>query len=364
MIESVQSGYQAQAVRNYSRASNPEAVRSSSQGDSVSLSDAGRLMSSFFAGLGIDNPDGGPVTMNQLESALESKRDKLKGDVRALFQENGISSWPAVQLTTDAEGSVRVKGDHPQKDEIEALFEANPELANDFRGVSGLASTVDAAREHEAFAALYQDDPEAAVAKYGHLFDGVDSEKEFVLTVGASEAEEAMRADIQAVRDREVSEWENDGSVGAMSPETAAAFEAAVADMPAPAEMVVLPEPEEFNPQTGGKLDFDSPNKQPHGGVNFSKLTRSDLRDWVNTEIKLGYMTVEEGLPLMAMTMKISAETGQPVDIESDKQRYDFIGIAKAGLAEALERGDDKTAEKLRSALDFMGVRGDRQTEA
>ena len=375
MIESVQGGYQAQAVRNYSRTTNVEAVRSSAQGDSVSLSDAGKLLSSFFSGFGIDNPDGGTITVDEAEAALERKRDKLEDDVNALFLENGVSLSPEIKLTTDGAGQVRVQGDHPQKDEIEALFEDNPELANDFRAVSGLASHVEAAREHMDFAALYRQDPETAVARYGRLFDGTEDDGEFVLTIGEPVAGIDRLADAQAVRDREVSEWKDDGSITAMTPESAAAFLASMGDgwspgapefQESPADEVVdgaLPDTERVLPQMPTSLDFDSPNKQPHGGVNFRSLTRSELRDWVNTEIKLGYMTVEESTPFVSMTVKISAETGQPVDIENDRERCDFIGIAKTGLAAALERGDDATAEKLRSALDSMGVRGDRQTE-
>ena len=364
MIESVQGGYQAQAVRNYSRTSNPEAVRPSAQGDSVSLSDAGKLLSSFFSGFGIDNPDGGAITVDEAEAALGRKRDKLEGDVRSLFLENGISLSPEVELTTDGAGKVRVQGDHPQKDEIEALFEDNPDLANDFRAVSGLADHVAAAREHEAFAALYQQDPEAAVAKFGHLFDGIKDEDDFVLSIGESaasaegEAGIEKLADAQELQDRDVSEWESDGPAKAMTPEEIAAFVAAAGAAPSPESPtdVVLPDPEDFNPQTDGKLDFDSPNKQPHGGVNFTDLTRWELRDWVNTEIKLGYMTVEESMPFMAMTVKISAETGQPVDIETDKERCDFIAMAQGGVEGALERGDLAVADRLRAALKMMGA--------
>ena len=369
MIESVQGGYQAQAVRNYSRTSNPEAARPSAQGDKVSLSDAGRLLSSFFSGFGIDKPGGGAITLAEAEAALERKRDKLEGDVSSLFLENGVPLTPEVELTVDGAGKVCVRGDHPQKDRIEALFEDNPELANDFRAVSGLSSLVDAAKEHEGFAALYRQDPEAAVAKYGHLFDGIGDRNDFVMVIGESaasaegetEAGIERRVDAQALQDQDVSQWEGDDSVVAMSPEAAAAFEASAGDASSPGAPVfptemLLFDPESLIPQTPDSLDFDSPNKQPHGAVVFSKLTRWELRDWVNSEIHLGYMTVEESKPFVAMTVKISDETGLPVDIETDKKRYDFIAMAQGGLEGALSRGDEDAAERMRATLKMMGV--------
>jgi hypothetical protein len=358
MIESVQGGYQTQAVQYYSRTSNPETVRPSAQGDKVSLSDAGRLLSSFFSGFGIDKPGGGAITVAEAEAALGRKRDELENDVRSLFLENGVPLSPEVELTCDGAGQVRVRGDHPQKDEIETLFEDNPELANDFRAVSGLSSHVDAAREHQGFAALYRQDPEAAVARYGHLFDGIEDQDDFVMAIGESaapaeggtEAGIERQADAQALQDREVSRWEGDGSVRGMTSEAAAGFQASAGEAPSPGSEppldAVLPEPEEFNPQTDGKLDFDSPNKQPHGALNFSNLTRQELRDWINSEIHSGYMTVKESVPLVALT----------VGIETDNERCDFIAMARGGLEGALARGDEDAAEHMRAALKIMGA--------
>jgi len=183
MIESVQGGYQAQAVGSYARTSDTGATQSVSTGDSVSLSDSGKLMAMFFSGLGVDYSPGSSVSLADLEAGLERKQERLESDIATKFLENGISLSPEVELTTDGAGRVRVQGDHPQKQRIEALFEDNPELANDFRAVSGLSSLVEAGKEYVDFAAMYEKDPYGAVAKYGHLFDGLDDEA-FSLTVG------------------------------------------------------------------------------------------------------------------------------------------------------------------------------------
>jgi hypothetical protein len=270
MIESVQSGYQAQAVRNYPRTSNPEAARPSAQGDKVSLSNVGRLLSSFFSGFGIGKSGGGAITVAEAEAALGRKRDKLEGDVRSMLLKTGVSLSSEVKLTTDGAGKVRVLGDHSQKDEIEALFENNAELTNDFRAVSGLSSHVDAAREHEGFAAFYRQDPEAAMAKYGHLFEGLKDQNDFVMAIGEStasaeietEAGIEQRVDAQALLERDVSQWEDDGSVVAMSPEAASAFEASAGDGPSPGVPWSSMLPVELpDLQIPDKLDFNSPNK-------------------------------------------------------------------------------------------------------
>lgn len=282
MIESVQGGYQAQAVQRYSPSSGAVSAQSVSTGDSVSLSGSGRLLSSFFSGLGVEFAPGCGVSLSDLESGLERKQEQLEDDIAALFLENGISRPPEVELTTDGEGGVRVQGGHPQKKQIEALFADDPELSSDFRAVSGLSSLVEASGEYVDFAALYQQDPYAAVARYGHLFNG-EGDEAFSLTIGESAA----------------------GEKAAASPD-------------------------------------------------FSDMTRQDLFDWMNNEIRSGRMTLDESAPFLGMTVKISAETGQPVDAATDSERCDFTAMARQGVDDALSRGDAALAERLRSALAIM----------
>ncbi|MCE5269976.1 hypothetical protein LLH00_01675 [bacterium] len=103
--------------------------------------------------------------------ALKEKSTALKEDLDELFQRAGIDTSTEISLTTGYDGSVLVSGEHPDKAKIEKLFADNPELANRFREVSGMASMIRACQEGIAFQKAYAQDPEAAVAQYSYLFN-------------------------------------------------------------------------------------------------------------------------------------------------------------------------------------------------
>lgn len=191
MISSVTSAYSTQAVGSVQNSQQQAQAQPREQaGDKVSLSEPSKLVSTYFTDLGIEYTPGQPITLSDLKGGLERSTAKLQDDVNALFLENGISLSPPVELTTDGEGSVRVKGDHPEKAKIEQLFADNPELSNDFRGVSGLSALVESGEEYIKFAAEYDKDPYAAVAKYSHFFDALKKD-EFSMMFGATEEQEA-----------------------------------------------------------------------------------------------------------------------------------------------------------------------------
>lgn len=193
MINSIQSGYQAQAVdpvqRERERADATE-NQHKPQGDKVTLSLKGKLVSSFFADMGVDYTPGKNVSLEEIEAGLEERREQLENDIFALFKQNNISTNPPVELISDENGKIRVKGDHPQKEEIEKLFEANPKLANDFKGVSAQTKFVEAAKLHEKFAEEYDKDPKAAEAKYRGLFDALKRKEFSMIFSGESEKQD------------------------------------------------------------------------------------------------------------------------------------------------------------------------------
>ncbi|BBD09449.1 hypothetical protein [Desulfovibrio ferrophilus] len=187
MIQPIQSGYAPQSIGTDYAVQNRQSPQQAIQhGDSVNLSDSAHLISSFFADLGVEYTPGEGVSLDALEAGLNKSQDKLKSDIGALFIQYGISTTPPVELTSDGEGKIRVKGDHPQKDQIEQLFANRPELANDFRKVSGLSSLVEAGKEYLEFAEAYAKDAYAAVAQYSHLFNNMESES-FSMIFGEDE---------------------------------------------------------------------------------------------------------------------------------------------------------------------------------
>ena len=94
--------------------------------------------------------------------------------------------------------------------------------------------------------------------------------------------------------------------------------------------------------------------KEDATALDFTSMTRKDLMDWVNEKITSGEMTFDESSPFLAMTLKISAVTNEPVDMATDTSRIDFIEKAFAGIERAMLDNDLETAESLKYARDLM----------
>jgi len=91
--------------------------------------------------------------------------------------------------------------------------------------------------------------------------------------------------------------------------------------------------------------------------VDFTSMTRQELFDWMNGQIRDGSMTLDESSSFLGMTIKIDAATGQPVDMAMDTTEIDFTANARAGIEGALSRADYRFAEQLRAALGLMLAR-------
>ncbi len=88
--------------------------------------------------------------------------------------------------------------------------------------------------------------------------------------------------------------------------------------------------------------------------VDFTSMTRQELRDWVNTRIRDGTMSLDDSRPFMAMTMKIEVASGREVDAATDATRYDFTQKVRDGIEGALSRHDETTLEMLESAMQII----------
>jgi len=53
--------------------------------------------------------------------------------------------------------------------------------------------------------------------------------------------------------------------------------------------------------------------------ADFYAITRKEISDWMNDQIRSGKMPLDDSTVFLGMTMKISEATGLPVDIETDK---------------------------------------------
>ncbi|MEI8170487.1 MAG: hypothetical protein WCG50_12475 [Rhodoferax sp.] len=90
--------------------------------------------------------------------------------------------------------------------------------------------------------------------------------------------------------------------------------------------------------------------------ADFSNMTRHDMRDWVNTQIRSGEMSLDDSRPFMAMTMKIpvGGGLGGELPAESDGTRYDFTQKVRDGIQGALSRNDETSVKILESAMKII----------
>ncbi|MDN4038711.1 hypothetical protein [Massilia sp. YIM B02443] len=89
--------------------------------------------------------------------------------------------------------------------------------------------------------------------------------------------------------------------------------------------------------------------------ADFTSMTRQDMRDWVNTQIRSGEMSLDDSRPFMAMTMKIPVSgAGAELSVENDRTRYDFMQQVRDGILGARSRNDETTLNMLESAISIM----------
>lgn len=97
-------------------------------------------------------------------------------------------------------------------------------------------------------------------------------------------------------------------------------------------------------------------NEATQSKPDFEHMTRKDLADWMNGEIKSGRMSLDDSSAFMAMTIKIPVNTG-PINSASldNQEQLNFVQKAKDGLAWAEQNNDKTTQTMLLKALNIMG---------
>lgn len=88
--------------------------------------------------------------------------------------------------------------------------------------------------------------------------------------------------------------------------------------------------------------------------LDFTSMTRQEMFDWMNGEIRSGRMTLDESTPFLGMTLKIDVATMQHVDMATDTSRINFMERAQQGIAGARWFRDEKFAQQLEAALARM----------
>lgn len=115
---------------------------------------------------------GEPIHLEDMRSHAQERLADLGREVRDRVDAAGLDASQPIRIQIGVDGRVVVAGDHPDREAIEKLLNADPELANQLRQIAAAFDMLRAADEHQEFAAAYAQDPARAVAQFSHLFDG------------------------------------------------------------------------------------------------------------------------------------------------------------------------------------------------
>jgi hypothetical protein len=88
--------------------------------------------------------------------------------------------------------------------------------------------------------------------------------------------------------------------------------------------------------------------------LDFTGMTRQEMRDWVNDQIRSGKMSLKDSSPFMAMTLKIPVGGTTEIPAAGDHERINFMERARSGIEGALWNHDLETATRLRATMAIM----------
>jgi hypothetical protein len=146
---------------------------SDNESDQVTISPAGKMLTALPALFSEEIEADGRITLDEMRQFFQEKSADFQKEVNLRLTSMGVDTSQPLDLNTDANGRVKVVGDHPDKDKIEAMFADDPELSNQFRQISSTGSFIKACEDYVEFAADYAQDPKAAVAKHAHMFSAL-----------------------------------------------------------------------------------------------------------------------------------------------------------------------------------------------
>ncbi|MBD8651802.1 hypothetical protein IFT66_12005 [Rhizobium sp. CFBP 13726] len=108
-----------------------------------------------------------------------------------------------------------------------------------------------------------------------------------------------------------------------------------------------------LNSATAGTSQSDAEGAEQ---TDFTSMTRQEMQDWCNDQIHSGNMSLDEGLPFMAMTMKIPVDGGTAGELQAsdDGECVDFTEKVRAGIEGAISRNDEDTLTMLEKAMETM----------
>ena len=89
---------------------------------------------------------------------------------------------------------------------------------------------------------------------------------------------------------------------------------------------------------------------------DFTSMTRQELRDWMNEQLRSGEMTVDESTAFLGWTVDVRIDaSGRAISHDGDyTTRFNFLDLMSGNRDFYLQRGDLDAATRIQDALDLM----------
>lgn len=99
--------------------------------------------------------------------------------------------------------------------------------------------------------------------------------------------------------------------------------------------------------------DSSTTNVLSSSSVDFTNMSRNQLKTWVNEQIKSGNMSFDQGTNLALMTGQVPM-SGTSLTDSTDNDPVNLVKIAQDGIAGAIARNDTASLKMLENALTTM----------
>lgn len=175
MLSSISSCTAAQsAIRLQQTAVNATATGTTqTAADSVTISEEARtasLLDGFRDAMGVTPNSDGSISIESIRECFENDTAFIEKQLNALYRELGISSDSEMEIDIQ-NGRAVVSGESPAAEKLAEAINSDPELLNTMRRASANGSALAAYEESSDFRAAYEDNPYAAVERYGYLLN-------------------------------------------------------------------------------------------------------------------------------------------------------------------------------------------------
>lgn len=143
-------------------------TKSNAVNDNVRISDEGKfaLFSRKMA-----HEVNNSISIGSINQDFMDATSFVEKRLRLLYQKNGISSNSQMDIAVGGDGKIIVNGKSPEADKLAREINNDEELSNGIRGMSMMASALEAIKRHQEFVAAYENDPSAAIDRYGYLLE-------------------------------------------------------------------------------------------------------------------------------------------------------------------------------------------------